>query len=102
MPCRPSSPWFEPQTRSPGLNARHARADRLDTSGQIAAGDGRLGQCHRRGAGADVRVDRVDDAASDLTRTSPAFGLGVGKSPKRMTSGAPVVSKKSGFHGNLR
>src|SRR5689334_5614623 len=35
--------------------------------------------------------------APTLTRTSPIFGTGFGSSPKRMTSGVPVVSMKAAF-----
>src|SRR5262245_49226015 len=41
------------------------------------------------------------DAARTFTRTSPAFGSGVGSSPTRMTSGVPVVSKNAAFMSSL-
>ena len=60
MPCRPSSPWLLPQTRSPGLSRVTSGPTASTTPARSQPDDERLGQFHRHGSRADVGVDRID------------------------------------------
>src|SRR5262249_12974096 len=93
VPCRPSSPWLDPHTRSPDLNAVTPGPSALtvpakSAPGIIGAGGKGIFTVPAR---MYVSIGLSADAAT-RTRISPARGVGEGSSPYFNTSGGPGAS----------